>query len=200
MIKEKPIIFSTPMVQAILEDRKTQTRRIIKPQPFGLCLDVKFKMHPDAFPLLTNVDPQKFEAKYCPFGKKNDTLYVKETFRDFPEKGDIYYKAGMAQDLEINFKWKPSIYMPKWAARIFLKIKDIFIESLQDITSIEAIKEGIFYDEKLEGYVADQEGRCYHGSDPIISFANYWDMLNKKRGYPWDSNPWVWVIEFERII
>ena len=211
---EKPILFSTEMVQAILAGRKTMTRRIIKPQPtmydFENHKALAFK-EPFTKPgyIAIGVDRVKECPSYlrCPYGQIGDVLWVRETwaqldmdyravegklngeeFRGCP----IAYKAN--NDAPEHFGcWRPSIFMPRTAARLFLKVKDIRVERLQDITNKEAIKEGI------------DKGKSFYGRNispddyPITQFQNLWDGINSKRGYGWDINPWVWVVEFERV-
>lgn len=179
MRKEHPIIFSTEMVQAILDDRKTQTRRIIKnPQQYqGLMMEDEAE-------------------DWCPYGKIDDLLWLRETW--FPTRFDFKF---LKSTLFIKYKadnnfdpctdcygrsWKPSIHMPKWAARIWLRIINVNIERLQEIRPEDIQSEGINVDLNKYRNVA------------YMSFASLWDSLNSKRGYPWGSNPWVWVIEFEK--
>lgn len=175
-MKERPILFSTPMVQAILEGRKTQTRRI------------KYK---------------------CDVG---DVLWVRETFNclklPIMENIEYWYKADEnLKRLNPDDKWKPSIFMPRAAARIFLRVKAVRKEPLQNITEEDAINEGvetecmnpsqtIFHNENIECLKIN----CL-GCDKICvtGFMKLWNSLNAKRGCSWDSNPLVKVIEFERI-
>ena len=137
--------------------------------------------------------------------QKGDILYVRETFANIPETapGNIHYKASATKaDLEWfdeeGWKWKPSIHMPKEVARIFLKVTDIRIERVQDITEENAIAEGC----KMAGdFPAERkiDDGIYEGWDAAREwFADSWQNLYKSKGYGWDDNPWVWVIEFER--
>ncbi len=197
----KPILFSTSMVRAILDGRKTMTRRVIKNPPWG--------MH--------NWDYDEdggFEAR-CGNGgaggifldwneplkppyKPGDILYVRETWVDtvslpldcahYGINDKYMYKANCLDDINPPWKWKPSIHMPKEAARIFLKVIDVRVERVQDISEDEAVAEG-FSGFEDEAYLVL----------PSEEFAQYWDSLDAKRGFGWDENPWVWVIEFERI-
>ncbi|MGI5066112.1 EVE domain-containing protein [Treponema putidum] len=152
--KEKPILFSSEMVRAIIEGRKTETRRIAK----------------------------SGKAPY----KISDILYVRETWAK-TQDGTYLYKADpMYKDMQpgdFGFYWKPSIHMPKAAARIFLEVMQVRKEKLQDITEDGAQKEGV---EKTYPF----------GFRTV--FKKLWDRLNKKTGYNWDANPDVWVIEFKR--
>lgn len=229
---ERPIIFDTEMVRAILDNRKTQTRRIIKPKPepremigapksflaFGYdSTPNSRKCHP-AFGFVTENEYFK-----CPYGKPGDLLYVRETFfniaiftsclqvrfedvYDYGSGERIIYKADNHPIIDFNYKWKPSIHMPKKYARIWLKIKDIRVERVQNISKEDAKYEGI---ERVGGVFSCSPYKNYafgksrkrklHCSSPIRSFQTLWDSINKKRGYGWAVNPWVWIVEFERV-
>lgn len=168
-MKERPILFQTEMVKAIISGIKTQTRRVIKSK------------------LAKN-----------PYGEIGDLLYVRETWTKINDYfGDrIYYKAN-SDDWRATIKWKPSLFMPKKHARIWLEIEDIRRERVQDITEEDALAEGIFWDDDCPQDVSN--GYCPGAFDlPSESFAYLWDSINVKRGYGWDTNPEVWVIEFKR--
>lgn len=190
-MKERPILFSTPMIKAILEGRKTMTRRLLKQQP----LDIMPMNAPNEWVTLDTKEPTPHgKIIKCRFGVPGDCLWVRETWSyatDFGNSTDhIFYRAsykngGIYDDVE---RWKPSIYMPRHASRITLEITNVRIERLQDITEEDAIKEG-----------------CAHtglgvSADEIESareqFEKLWDSINGKK-YPWNSNPYVWVIEFQ---
>ncbi|HNW91201.1 MAG TPA: hypothetical protein PKN48_16195 [Bacteroidales bacterium] len=161
-----PILFSTPMVQAILEGRKTMTRRISKITP----LDVANEN------LLDDILPIPIEQR-CPYGQPGDILWVRESF--FNHFSDLYsYKADNTKG---NKKWKPSIHMPKAACRIFLRITDIRVERLKNITEEDANNEGVFLD---------------MWDNKVTAFSNLWKKINGHDS--WSANPWVWVISFER--
>lgn len=202
----KPILFNTKMVRAILDGRKDATRRIVK----GFIPD-------DAVWGYTAFTPkgyiscrgtfadgygEKFFKLPCESG---DILYVRETWMDYA--GLTMYKA----DCDIyrldslnfaGFVWHPSIHMPKGAARIWLKVTDVRVERLQEITDEQAKREGIQYDECPTGFTWKQETdmhNCY--TTPIGAMQALWNSTIKKSDldrYGWDANPWVWVIEFER--
>ena len=202
---EKPILFSTEMVRAILEGRKMQTRRIVKPQPAGKFLGPEWYK-----PVVINKDGEEepgepvygiysedgewgIKAHYCP----GDILWVQETW--FRNDECLLYKASKYENTTayhgrngwVQIKWKPSIHMPREAARLFLKVTDVRVERLQEITALGISKEGItmpsFYGNDIspESYL-------------IVKFQDTWQSLYAKRGYPWESNPYVWVIEFEK--
>lgn len=219
--KERPILFSTPMVQAILEGKKTQTRRIIKPQP-SECDHTSFV---DADWKNTGFTPSRISIKYgrlycancgagterskdyggqmCPYGKTGDILWVRESWRfagGYEKKpdtrvmspADFIYRA----DEEWSGPFKPSIHMPRNACRIFLEITDIRVERLHDISEEGAIAEGI---EDLTGG-QKLSFRNYingHPMTPVGSFKSLWKKINGEEN--WNQNPWVWVIEFKPI-
>jgi len=166
---ERPIIFSTDSVESILDGRKIMTRRVIKPQPIWVGDPyVPFKTQ--------DADPKGIID--CPYGKPGDLLWVRETWR--PEQdGEISFKA----DFSCDGPWKPSIHMPKKCARIWLKVTGVRVERLQDISELDAGKEGIY---------CAEPGECF------VEFICLWDK-KAKRGYGWYQNPWVWVVEFERV-
>lgn len=179
-----PILFNTEMVKAILEGRKTVTRRVIKP-PRGA---------DDIFGHLKEV------RQPCVIG---DILYVRETFTQVAEH-IFWYRATPPKRCE-NILWKPSIHMPKEAARLFLKVTDVRVERVQDITSDDAISEGVSMDRAYE--LNNWTPTFYDpdsGGDPdyIEAFKELWDSTvdkTVKDRYGWEANPWVWVIEFEKI-
>jgi hypothetical protein len=175
---EKPLIFSTPMVRAILEGRKTVTRRIIKPQPKApLWCAISHEHEGRSCWMEEGADQLAKDFHWFKSFEIGDILWVRETFEHGCMGGFIYKADHDDQELsESCLTWKPSIYMPRAAARIFLKIKAIKVERLQNIT---------FQDIKREGF---KEGE---------SFNRLWDKINGQGSF--DSNPWVWVIEFERV-
>lgn len=195
-MKIRPILFSTLMVQAILEGRKSMTRRIIK-SPTGLFGIGMAKYEPNANFYYHNreviaLDENECSVKniLCPYGQSGDILWVRESFRYFGYDSSkmVIYKAGHNT---INFEadhkesWKPSIHMPKAAARIFLKITDIRVERLQDMSREDCKKEGVL--------LGNDNGKFAGWHDV---FRDLWEKINGPDS--WVSNPWVWVISFER--
>jgi uncharacterized protein YqfB (UPF0267 family) len=185
-MKEHPILFSEPMVQAILAGRKTQTRRVMKPQPENRS---HVGSHGKSFPFVrTKKGPVK-----CPYGEIGDRLWVRETWTNIcpaislrKEKCShrwLKYRA----DHDHSGLWKPSIYMPRWASRIMLEITGVRVERLQDISEVDAQAEGIDLSDISE--LAGKEHR--------VMFRSLWRDINGS-GF-WDANPWVWVIEFKRV-
>ncbi len=198
----KPIIFNSEMVMAILAGDKTQTRRVIKPQPIEIkpnCFkykDNKYLIWEKDFNLL---------APY----EIGQTIWVRETFGYL--NGTIIYRAGPHKKGIIGYaglKWKSSIFMPRKVARIFLKIINIRIERIQDVKRKDVFKEGIqiynkgYYTYEVPCYYKNLEGKIIkkmlvNNSKDV--FINLWDSINKKRGYGWDENPYIWVYDFEII-
>lgn len=213
MSKEKPILFSTPMVQAILEDKKTKTRRVAKikflegfnPEWSGykpVLENGKFFLEGSNHRSATTEVKQPYQV--------GDIIWVRETWKYYVKavgKGESFrvkqflaYKAdednGNVQKSSEWFegKWRPSIFMPRAAARLFLRVTNVRVERLQDIQLSDCLKEGI----QLSPCEADDDV-LYQSITAEDKFAELWDSLNTKRGYGWDVNPWVWVIEFERV-
>jgi len=200
-MKERSIIFGSEMVKAILEGRKTQTRRVIKPQPAS---GIRFS------PFVPGqVEDGHGRELRCPYAV--DRLWVRETWTEgynrllIEGEGDdenavsIIYKDGteiyrpcpaataehwgdFSLDGDLNPIWKSSMFMPRWASRITLEVVSVRVERLQEISDSDA---------RAEGVLCDLNCRR--------PFMELWDSINAKRGYGWDSNPWVWVIEFERV-
>lgn len=194
---ERPILFSGIMVKAILDDRKGQTRRVIKPQPDHCHRDIIGKSEPynkvDWNRLIPQIGDNEIK---CPYGKVGDILWVRETwqllpsgFDEIPPEEWYIYKATDELSDECT-KWRPAIHMPRKACRIRLKTTDIRVERLQDITEEDAKAEGM-----LPSLPKFPEGRKGYRT----SFEFLWNSLNEKRSYGWKVNPWVWVIEFERV-
>lgn len=186
-MKYTGILFKGEMVRAILEGRKTQTRRIVKPQPRA----VLSRLGNSNFWTYTFCEK---EWK-CPYGKTYDKLWVRETFHH-PYFGNKKYKAekyrvSYRADKELKqVKWIPSIYMPRKYSRITLEITNIRVERVQGISSNEVKKEGIWTDDILFPTVNPD-------SKFIPRFRDLWNSINEKRGYGWEKNPYVWVISFK---
>jgi len=224
--KERPIIFSAEMVRAILEGRKTQTRRPIKPQPPNIKGQQVWPNKDGGWSYWIN--GSVWQDIKCPFYKRGDVLWVKETWKPFRDKKGflgIRYKGGAKRltghprGVEFypdDHRWKSPIYMPHWASRITLEITDIRIERVQDITEKDAIAEGAFEINDNLKQDAAREALAANKTTvgPIDYFRELWDSIYIKMKhqesdmgkfsadntmYLWDQNPWVWVIKFKKL-
>lgn len=248
-IRERPILFSDPMVRAILDGTKTQTRRILSPQPSLAAVD-----HFRHISIVSATDAWEFQACsstggpvdafrvgrdsvkaeiISPYGAPGDRLWVRETWAWRDDTRVVAYKADgecgawigdggggrlwlrhggviahgipprpeswRGESYGLGYfggRWRPSIFMPRWASRLTLQVTDVRVERLQDISEEDAIAEGV---RRLTGefdgcYMA---GEAMSGTTAVECYARLWDSINAKRA-PWDSNPWVWVVAFAR--
>lgn len=181
---ERPILFSGPMVRAILEGRKTQTRRVVK-LPRGIVS--LYRPFPNEPQNVQGVDQDGLIGWYavpsaCPYGVPGDRLWVRESFArsDFGKNGYLYRADG---ELKV-ISWSPSIHLPRAACRLVLEVTDVRVQRLQEISDADARAEG------CETNVVCPDVRA--------NYRAVWDSLNAKRA-PWTSNPWVWVVEFRRV-
>lgn len=200
----KPILFNTEMVRAILDGRKSCTRRIVKPQQLvGILPDKCKNGTPEEFlkqkkfmfkPYCDMTDVELINTAYKAPYQPGDILYVRETWKQAPN-GYYYYEDWQRNDIADITKWKPSIHMPKEAARIWLKVTDVRVERLQEITELSVQKEGI------EVEPNECAGKFDFITELFLLFQGLWDSTIKKSDldyYGWDANPYVFVIEFER--
>lgn len=209
-MKECQILFNGPMVRAILEGRKTQTRRVCRLQPHDAAGMVWW---PDGAGTDTGTSggAPGIYLKKCPYGELGDRLWVREAFaysvidpeglppEDDPENYDIIYRATYQQGggwrggegNPIKAPWKPSIHMPRWASRITLEITDVRVERLQDISEEDAQSEGV------DGEKEAIESGLSWFDKPKRAFRFLWERVNGSGS--WEANPWVWVIEFKRV-
>ena len=188
-MKENPILFSGAMVRAILDGKKTQTRRVIKWHHPVIVDEIEIHGKWQIWPMyMTEDDLQPLKS---PYGMLGDHLWVRETFCTTGTLGweNVYYRATEKLWHGANPKWTPSIFMPRAASRITLEVQRVEVQRLQDISEEEAQAEG------TTPYTASAEQLAYKPA-----FADLWDSINEKRGYGWDANPFVWVIEFKRIL
>ena len=230
MSREHPILFSGDMVRAIIDDRKTQTRRVMKPQP------EQHSEYEGGFRINCGRTSSGAGTSYvaitqahcvCPYGSPGDLLWVRETWWQPPavtrrmliDGADTWPKIEYDQNLtEPNreefrawgWKRRPSIHMPRWASRITLCVTGVRIERLQEISTSDAMAEGLKIVEfsrpprlgvpGISAKVA-MYGESYgkSTSSAVRAFRSLWDSINAKRGHGWDANPWVWVIEFEVV-
>lgn len=203
-IKERPILFNGDMVRAILDGRKTVTRREVKKRPALDCLAAGFE--PAFLTLPGNAD-------LCPYGQAGERLWVRETWARVgnTEPGYLTYKATypacLPPDLEnvpinlrdIGERWCPSIHMFRKDSRILLEITNVRVERLQNISDAEIEREGIDLDALADGQ--DRYDMCHAGSgaDGRPTLQSAWRHLWESTGGDWDANPWVWVIEFKKV-
>ncbi|EMO9845321.1 hypothetical protein RWC52_000301 [Pseudomonas aeruginosa] len=203
-MKERPILFNDQMVRAILEGRKTATRRIAKPVKHP---DLGNIYAPGA--LMLEREPQHVIDRACPYGQPGDRLWVREAWQGplisdeeqaanqswwkdmtkFQNPGHCAYRASgddneyVDPDGYFHCKWKPSIHMPRWASRILLEITAVRVERLHDLSDPGALAEGVSHSEM-------------HSGDSLVDvFARLWEST----GGDWAANPWVWVVEFKRV-
>lgn len=213
-MKERPILMSAPMIRAILDGRKTQTRRIVNPQP--PCPDGIIFETDTAHPWQWHggVKAQSSEPIKCPYGQPGDRLWVRETWAEvtgpsrdedpatFGNKG-IIYRADEGNDSALlKGIWKPSIFMRRWMSRITLEITGIRIERLADISYDDAIDEGIntYSCDGLHvaGVWEDYSNPRNGWRNPITSYKTLWESINGHGS--WEANPWVWVLSFKQLI
>ena len=209
-MKERPILFSGPMVRALLDGSKTQTRRIVKP-PYTGCLDAGLGANTDL----------------CPYGQPGDRLWVREAFR-FSASLDLYSPAEVGElalnaccrpamtptqfeadgvqvglwrgfetmlAVSVPGKYRPPMFMPRWASRMTLEITEVRVERLQDISEADALAEGIV--RQPDGGYGLADTTHYHFTDPRQSYFSLWEAINGAGS--WDANPWVWVVSFRRL-
>lgn len=214
-VKERPILFKGDMVTAILDGRKTQTRRVVKPQlgtnPYDKFVHVEATEQDGWYywwdyicgPGSCDVD-QEYRYIKCPYGKPGDELWVRETFSLPYHIQELGLKPSECHpELEVHYwadgdpesgdwTWpKPSIHMPRWASRIQLRVTDVHVERVQDISEEDAITEGVTVPEGEDVLKPITDARTW--------FSILWDNINAERGFGWNADPWVWVVEFERI-
>lgn len=206
-MKERPILFSGAMVRAILEGRKTMTRRVVKDP---ICTEK------EVYGCDSSIT---WYGKYglrspCKFGQVGDRLWVREAFAIVPRTA-YSYSEGVQQTLRPNddqyaaaiyregwvrsksgFSWRPSIYMPRWASRITLEIVNVRVERLHDISEDDAQAEGVDLIHSI-GAFEDYMNDTNTYTEARQSFASLWESINGVGS--WDDNPWVWVIEFKRV-
>jgi hypothetical protein len=189
-MKERPILFSAPMVRAILDGKKTQTRRVIKQQPTNA---------PGAPNLQAWFEEMDDGFIRCPYGQPGDQLWVRETWNcidtgRLTQRQDwVRYRATDGDEMY----WRPSIFMPRWASRITLKVTAVRVERVQDITNNDARLEGVAVPHPGISHIPNEAGLWEQ--QYIVCFRALWNEINAKRGYGWDVNPWVWVVEFRKI-
>jgi hypothetical protein len=218
-VREKPILFSGPMVRAILEGRKTQTRRTVKvvsgrggvslvhlPGAPGIYEHLDY----DGAGLVHFQPERQAKPLRTPYGQPGDRLWVRETWAPVDQLADrveredpvcvgyradysaISHESDNVHQLDVthwnwehsSVRWRPSIFMPRWASRLTLEVTDVRVERLQDISEKDAKAEGV----------------GFHVGGPVKAFETLWDSINGGRPWRcWDDNPWVWVVGFRRV-
>lgn len=218
-MKQRPILFSGPMVRAILEGKKTQTRRVVRPQPvLKPCADEKVghawhwkKGRREAIWWEKIATPISM-LQHCPYGGPGDRLWVRETWQtsrqyddtkpsEIPEDSSLWYAADWTSIRRLGQKpgkTRPSIFMPRWASRLMLEVVEARAERLQDISEDDARAEGVSPDGYIKARpVTYHEGEFQHTAFRD-TFRGLWDSINAKRGFGWDVNPWIWVVSFKK--
>ncbi len=184
----KPILFTGEMVRAIIDGRKTQSRRVIK---------TRAENHTRIGPVGHQAHIESPEAlNHCPYGVTGDLLWVRETWRELgsvqQEDGRIPDGLGAheiiyrADDLTETGPWRPSIFLPRSLSRLTLRVSNVRVERVQDIGEEDCQAEGC-------------TGSPFGPAADLILFPSFWDSINAKRGYSYESNPWVWVIEWDKM-
>lgn len=194
------------MVQAILDGRKTETRQVVKPQPHIIAAHKTISWKKSFFTSSVQLELTEavnvFLYDKCPYGKPGDVLWVRESFMELGFVGNYVFKADDPIPLNDGDRWKPSIHMPKAAARIWLEVTEVKVERLQDITEESAIAEGIESTwtvnrnpgtEYKNYYPPNKGGKGF--SIARWSFQSLWQSINGAES--WTANPWVWVIKFK---
>jgi hypothetical protein len=239
-VRERPILFSSSMVQAILEGRKTQTRRAVKPQP-PMYFDRHCWFDAPVYGWTREPEPATdWHKAKCPYGVPGDRLWVRETFvrgkiidsepeepimavylqgtePDFKGNAERAKEWGEASKMHpsapagsehwaLSWKRKPGIFMPRWASRITLEVVSVRVERVNAISEADAIAEGVKVVDRSAfgkppcyvwpGHGMDQAGLCHTAASTAYSMG--WDSINGKQ-YPWETNPWVWAVEFRRV-
>ena len=203
-MKARPILFSGPMIRALLEGRKTQTRRAMRPQPsvvervYGMPVFMWDKRSPNATEAAELV-------KKCPYGQSGDLLYCREAFsyqHDY-ETGQtfddphstIHFWADGNPDIGEWTRPKPSIHIPRWASRLTLLITDVRVQVVRDISEADAIAEGVQRDS--DGWIDYQTPGTQCCTSAVASYKTLWESINGAGS--WDANPWCWALSFSVI-
>ena len=215
MPRERPILFSGAMVRAILEGRKTQTRRVVTSPRKSYASEHLITVAGGVpripfYDASTNPVTHDWMVIKCPYGQPVDRLWVRETWREYDGRNAFHYAAdgtilSKQRDPEVRalfaqraplpatkYKWRPSIFMPRSASRITLEITGVRVERLMQITPEDCVAEGIDVPLDYSGSNPDQLERL------CCKYRSLWDSINAKRA-TWLSNPWVWVIEFKHV-
>lgn len=223
-----PILFAGPMVRATWAGLKTNTRRVINPQPKHIEWFEHQKGWCGSFGEDAGSHNNPHRMVRCPYGKPGDRLWVRETWLELDShhwhylskpkaalvefggrtlRNCVAYKADCNSAdsdrcrIELGYtKWTPSIHMPRWASRLTLDVTDVRVERLQDISEEDALAEGFMRLPATGRVVLSRGGQYFGNSWPTArdAFRELWDSINNTRGYSWESNPWVWAVPFKR--
>jgi hypothetical protein len=204
---ERGMLFTAPMVRALLDGSKTQTRRVVKDLPpweiTEICHDAggTGKWMPNG-PAPSGRGMAAGHWRACPYGQPGNRLWVRETFSDIygaggdeeRRKEEVMYRAdGETDPYVIGYRWTPSIHMPRWASRILLQITGVRVERLQTIREADARAEGVTIEDRHKvGYCTGE-----YLPPSIRAYRDLWESINGAGS--WDTNPWVWVVEFKRV-
>jgi hypothetical protein len=219
-MKETPILMCAEMVRATMKDRKTNTRRILRPQPVVFADHMEWRCKKAWYTTrnvhwnpIDNAFRDAIECGGCPHGQPGDRLWVKENWRVRGPHTDRYkpvdiaancshfeiaYEADIAWNKDTYGKLRPSIFLPRSLSRITIEITDVKVERVQDITERDALAEGVAIDKGNAYHVAGHDGVWAHATARGC-FETLWDSLNKARGFGWETNPWVWCLTFRRL-
>lgn len=199
-MKERPILFSAPMVRALLAGTKTQTRRVVNERSHQLLSAAAQVGECHALDAISpaTINDQATWAQFCPYGAPGDRLWVRETWAHSihamaamsDEDGPFVYAATHRVDQRLGEKWRPSIHMPRYACRLKLEITGVRVERLNAISDVDALSEGIDRHDVLTD--GDPPPGWHRGT-----FEKLWERINGPES--WVANPWVWVVEFKRI-
>ena len=208
---DRPILFSGEMVRAILAGHKTQTRRVIKLPTWSTLDWADFETDDAGKPVIICEETGCLAEMPCPYGQPGDRLWVRETWIPDPPQDDTWdyyaFTDGVLYNFDnlpnrfkkpkhiiyraswngIDLRWRPSIFMPRWASRLTLEVVSVRVERVQEISNPDAQAEGVGWWQPVGGE-----------KDYRLEYSMLWNRINAKRGYSWDSNPWAWVIEFKR--
>lgn len=209
-VKERPMLFSAPMVRALLDGSKTQTRRIMKPQPVPIPGEPGKHWWPsNAAQSMMRVEDgfQKHPGIFddaCPHGQPGNHIWVRETFcldDDGHEEWPVFRADGaklpQRQPTREPARWTPSIHMPRWASRILLEIVSVRVERLNNCSEADALAEGVKAEPCDHVRLSCEEIGCC-GPTGKGMYAALWDQINGAGA--WAASPWVWVIEFKRVM
>ena len=182
---ERPILFSGPMVRAILAGQKTVTRRVVREKKCTACNDVGEVHAGTEHGLTIRPCPRCDGVRRCPYGAPGDRLWVRETWRYLGDAVTVYAADFDGDGFRRARPWRPAIHMPRTSARLILRVTDVRVERLHAIDEADAIREGVAQFATIPAARSERE-----------VFVALWEKINGERA-PWASNPWVWRVAFE---